>query len=83
MKIIGADQDIKHFTDEIDYEDSEIYLGPNDYEKTSNLWVEPEDLSKEEKTEEKKVVKFFAIKNTYEYPHEDNNVKIIKNLAFS
>ena len=79
MEIIGQDQDIKCFKDEIDYEDSEIYLGKNDNEKTANLWVEPEDLAKEDKKEEKdKKVKFFAIKNTYEYPHEEENIKIIK-----
>ena len=77
MKIIGEDEDIKRFTDEIDYEDSEIYLGPSDIEKTRNLWVEPEDLKKSEKTNEKKV-KFFTIKNTYEYPHEQDNTKIEK-----
>ena len=74
MEIIGEEQDIKHFKDEIDYEDSQIYLGPFDSEKISNLWVEPEDVSKMEKNEEKKV-KFFTIKNTYEYPHEEENVK--------
>ena len=77
MKIIGIDKDIKHFKDEIDYSDSQIYLGPSDKEKTYNLWVEPEDLSKKENTKEKKV-KFFAIKNTYEYPHETENVKVVK-----
>ena len=75
MEIIGAEEDIKHFTDEIDYEDSQIYLGPFDSEKISNLWVEPEDVSKMEKNGEKKV-KFFTIKNTYEYPHEEENIKI-------
>ena len=76
MEIIGAEEDIKHFTDEIDYEDSQIYLGPFDSEKISNLWVEPEDVSKMEKNGEKKV-KFFTIKNTYEYPHEEENIKTI------
>ena len=69
--------DIKHFKDEIDYEDSQIYLGSSDIEKTVNLWVEPKDISKEDKKEEKKV-KFFVIKNTYEYPHEEENVQIVK-----
>ena len=81
MEIIGADQDIKYFKDEIDYEDSEIYLDKNDNEKTANLWVEPEDLGKKAENDEKEKenkVKFFAIKNTYEYPHEEENIKIIK-----
>ena len=77
MEIIGADQDIKHYKDDIDYEDPQIYLGASDIEKTLNLWVEPEDISKDDKKEEKKV-KFFTIKNTYEYPHEQENVPIVK-----
>ena len=76
MEIIGADQDIKHFKDEIDYEDSQIYLGSFDTEKTSNLWVEPEELANMEKNGEKKV-KFFTIKNTYEYPHEEEKIKTV------
>ena len=81
MEIIGIDKDIKHFKDEIDYEDSQIYLGPSDKEKTYNLWIEPEDLNKKEESKDEnkvKKVKFLAIKNTYEYPHETENVKIVK-----
>ena len=86
MKIIGEDKDIKHFKDVIDYEDSLIYLDPSNKNNTYELWVEEEDVKKEAEkkeddktdTKEKKHVKFFVIKNTYEYPHEIENRKVHK-----
>ena len=88
MKIIGEEKDIKHFKDVIDYEDSQIYLDPSNKKNTYELWVEEENSKekdeedkKEDKKEEekennekeKRKVKFFVVKNTYEYPHEVDN----------
>ena len=85
MKIIGEDKDIKHFKDEIDYEDSQIYLDPSNKNNTNELWVEEEDIQKEEYKKEvdekgRKKVKFFVIKNTYEYPHEIANRPVTKKI---
>lgn len=75
MKLIGENKDIKHYKNIIDYEDSDIYLDPNTKENTVDLWIDEKNEKEDDKSG--KHVKFFTVKNTYEYPRETEETPVV------
>ena len=77
IKIIGENRDIKQYRTHIDYEDSDIYLDPNTKENTVDLWVDENDEKEKKDDKNEKNIRFFTIKNTYEYPRETEVAPVI------